>query len=80
MRFVVVTGMSGAGKASAINMLEDQGFYCVDNLPVRLIDKFMELVNQPGSGISKVVLGLEVRTDGTFAAVDCGLFVLEERR
>ena len=38
MRFVVVTGMSGGGKATAINILEDEGFYCVDNLPVRLID------------------------------------------
>ena len=38
MRFVIVTGMSGGGKATAIHMLEDAGYYCVDNLPVRLID------------------------------------------
>lgn len=43
MRFVVVTGMSGAGKRTAMKMLEDVGFYCVDNLPVPLIEKFVEL-------------------------------------
>ena len=47
MRFVVVTGMSGAGKRTAMKMLEDVGFYCVDNLPVPLIEKFVELVATP---------------------------------
>ena len=42
MRFVVVTGMSGSGKSTALKMLEDTGFYCVDNLPVSLIEKFVE--------------------------------------
>ena len=37
MRIVIVTGMSGAGKTTALKMLEDMGFYCVDNLPIRLI-------------------------------------------
>ena len=58
MRFVVVTGMSGGGKLTAIRFLEDMGYYCVDNLPVRLIDPFMELVSAPGSDVDKVVLGL----------------------
>ena len=44
MRFVVVTGMSGAGKLTAQKMLEDMGYYCVDNLPVQLIVKFAELL------------------------------------
>ena len=55
MRFVVVTGMSGSGKLTAIHFLEDMGYYCVDNLPVRLIDPFMQLVSAPGSDIDKVV-------------------------
>ena len=42
MRIVIVTGMSGAGKTTALKMLEDMGFYCVDNLPIRLIEKFVE--------------------------------------
>ncbi len=45
MRFVIVTGMSGGGKSTALKMLEDAGFYCVDNLPVFLIEKFVELVS-----------------------------------
>lgn len=48
MRFVVVTGMSGGGKSTALKMLEDAGFYCVDNLPASLIEKFVELITQIG--------------------------------
>lgn len=66
MRFVVVTGMSGGGKSTALKVLEDAGYYCVDNLPVSLIEKFMELISMPGSEITKVALGLDVRADQTF--------------
>ncbi|WP_026505068.1 RNase adapter RapZ [Butyrivibrio sp. NC3005] len=61
MRFVIVTGMSGGGKSTAIHMLEDAGYYCVDNLPFSLIEKFVELILLPDSGKNKVVLGLDVR-------------------
>ena len=57
MRFVVVTGMSGSGKRTAMKMLEDVGFYCVDNLPVPLIEKFVELIAMPSSEITKVARG-----------------------
>lgn len=66
MRFVIVTGMSGGGKSTALRMLEDMGFYCVDNLPVPLIEKFVELIAMPNSEISKVALGLDVRADQPF--------------
>ncbi len=66
MRFVVVTGMSGGGKRTALKMLEDAGFYCVDNLPVSLVEKFVELIAMPNSEISKVALGLDVRADQSF--------------
>ncbi len=66
MRFVVVTGMSGGGKSTALKMLEDAGFYCVDNLPVSLVEKFAELVSMPGSEVGKVALGLDVRSDQNF--------------
>lgn len=79
MRFVVVTGMSGGGKATAINILEDEGYYCVDNLPVRLIDKFMELVFMPGSNVDKVVLGLDVRADRPFIYVEEVLSTLRQK-
>lgn len=66
MRFVIVTGMSGGGKLTAMKMLEDAGYYCVDNLPVPLIDKFVELIVTPNSEISKVALGLDIRADQNF--------------
>ncbi len=69
MRFVVVTGMSGGGKSTALKMLEDAGFYCVDNLPVSLIEKFAELVSMPGSEVGKVALGLDVRSGQSFEEV-----------
>ena len=46
MRFVVVTGLSGAGKSTTLNFLEDSGYYCVDNLPVQLISEFARLINE----------------------------------
>ncbi|MGN0387581.1 MAG: RNase adapter RapZ [Suilimivivens sp.] len=66
MRFVIVTGMSGGGKSTALRMLEDVGFYCVDNLPVPLIEKFVELIAMPNSEVGKVALGLDVRADQPF--------------
>ncbi len=66
MRFVVVTGMSGSGKSTALKMLEDMGFYCVDNLPIFLIDKFVELIAAPNGEITKVALGLDVRAGQSF--------------
>ncbi|MGN1314289.1 MAG: RNase adapter RapZ [Lachnospiraceae bacterium] len=67
MRFVVVTGMSGGGKSTALKMLEDMGFYCVDNLPVPLIEKFAELIFTPNTELEKVALGLDVRGGMDFA-------------
>lgn len=66
MRFVVVTGMSGGGKRTALKMLEDVGFYCVDNLPIPLLEKFVDLIAMPNSEINKVALGLDVRSDQLF--------------
>lgn len=69
MRFVVVTGMSGGGKSTTLRMLEGAGFYCVDNLPVPLIEKFVELIADPGGEVTKVALGLDVRADQAFEDV-----------
>ena len=44
MKLVVVTGMSGAGKTVALKMMEDMGYYCVDNLPIPLVEKFAQLI------------------------------------
>lgn len=69
MRFVVVTGMSGGGKKTALRMLEDIGFYCVDNLPVDLIETFVELLAVQGGEVTKVALGVDVRANVGFERV-----------
>lgn len=61
-----MTGMSGGGKSTVLKMLEDAGFYCVDNLPISLVEKFVELISMPNSEVSKVALGLDVRSDQSF--------------
>ena len=61
MKFVIVTGMSGAGKSTALKMLEDMGYFCVDNLPIDLLPKFAELAHAPGSDISQVAVGVDIR-------------------
>ena len=62
MRLVIVTGMSGAGKTSALKMLEDLGFYCVDNLPIPLMEVFVELVMQKPAAHEEVALGIDIRS------------------
>lgn len=79
MRFVIVTGMSGSGKSTALKMLEDAGYYCVDNLPVSLINKFVELLSMPNNEIEKVVLGLDVRAGQAFEDVSRILERLREK-
>ena len=79
MRFVIVTGMSGAGKLTAQKMLEDLGYYCVDNLPVPLISKFVELILEPNREITKVVLGIDVRADQSFDEVQEALEELKKK-
>ncbi|WP_077610130.1 RNase adapter RapZ [Clostridium sp. Marseille-P2415] len=62
MRLVIVTGMSGAGKTQALKMLEDMGFYCADNLPIPLIEKFAELTLSNQEGIRNAALGIDIRS------------------
>lgn len=63
MRFVIVTGMSGAGKSTALKMLEDAGYFCVDNLPIPLLEKFADFVMEGNTnGIEKVALGVDIRS------------------
>lgn len=78
MRFVVVTGMSGGGKQTAMKMLEDMGFYCVDNLPVPLVPTFAELLVQTGSEIKKAAIGLDIRSDKAFGDIKKALSQLED--
>jgi UPF0042 nucleotide-binding protein len=61
LRIVVVTGLSGSGKSTAIHVLEDLGFYCIDNLPVALIPRFVELWESSREDIGRVALGIDLR-------------------
>ena len=69
MKLVIVTGMSGAGKTIALKMLEDMGFYCVDNLPISLVDKFAQLA-AAGSDISQAALGIDIRSGEELSQLD----------
>ena len=78
MRLVIVTGMSGAGKSTALKMLEDMGYFCVDNLPVPLIPKFAELLAVPGTEMNKAALGVDIRSGQSFQELANVLKVLDE--
>ena len=68
LHVVIVTGMAGAGKSTAIHVLEDLGFYCIDNLPVVLLPRFLELCENATEGISRVALGIDLREREFFAS------------
>ena len=70
MRLVIVTGMSGAGKTSALKMLEDMGFYCVDNLPIPLVEKFAQLTLSNQGGIMDAALGIDIRSGDELSALN----------
>ena len=71
MKFVIVTGMSGAGKSTAMKMMEDMGYYCVDNLPIPLIEKFAELALGSNQGQSnQVALGIDIRSGQELPLLD----------
>lgn len=74
MRFVIVTGMSGAGKSTALKILEDAGYFCVDNLPIPLLEKFAQFIVEGNSGsIRKVALGVDVRSGGDMEGMEKAL-------
>ncbi len=62
MRFVILTGISGAGKSTALKMMEDMGYYCVDNLPIPLMEKFTQLILDSQGRHSQVALGIDIRS------------------
>ena len=70
MRLVIVTGMSGAGRTTALKMLEDAGYFCVDNLPVPFIEKFAELTASGNSDITKVAIGVDVRSGKSLSELE----------
>lgn len=77
MKFVIVTGMSGGGKRTAMKMFEDMGFYCVDNLPAEMIGAFTEYIAK-NEEIEQVALGMDIRSGHSFAFIDEALKQLEK--
>lgn len=62
MNLVIVTGMSGAGKSTAMKMMEDMGYFCVDNLPVEFFDRFVELFTGSYMSQKNIAIGMDVRS------------------
>ncbi|MGN0482697.1 MAG: RNase adapter RapZ [Lachnospiraceae bacterium] len=80
MKFIILTGMSGAGKSTALKMLEDMGYFCVDNLPVPLIEKFAEITTgMPGQELQKVAIGIDIRSGHSFDEIHTVLGRLKKK-
>ena len=79
MRLVILTGMSGAGKSTALKMMEDIGFYCVDNLPIPLIETFVELSETSGEELQKFAIGIDIRSGHSLSELHGILARLEEK-
>lgn len=70
MKFVLISGMSGAGKSTALKILEDNNYYCVDNLPVPLLPKFAELAMHSSEKLGKTALGIDIRSGKMLAELE----------
>ena len=79
MKLVILTGMSGAGKSTALKMMEDIGFYCVDNLPIPLVETFIDLSETSGEELQKFAVGIDVRSGSSLSRLHGILERLEEK-
>ncbi|MCO4783440.1 MAG: RNase adapter RapZ [Candidatus Cloacimonetes bacterium] len=75
--FYLLTGLAGAGKSTALKALEDSDFYCVDNLPAALFDKFFELLAQSIETRKNVALGVDIRSGNHFSSIVNSLKILD---
>lgn len=78
MKLVIVTGMSGAGKSTAMKMMEDMGFFCIDNLPLPLLDKMADL-SENFTETQKVAIGIDVRSGKGFREIESTLKLLDQK-
>lgn len=69
MQLLIVTGMSGSGKSSVMDVMEDIGFYCIDNIPPKLITQFVDLCRQSESDINKIAVAVDIRTGDMFVEI-----------
>lgn len=78
MDFLIITGMSGAGKTQTVKILEDMGYYCMDNLPPALLPQFAELFRESKRGISKVAVVVDIRGGEFFHSLSNSLDELKK--
>ena len=78
MQLLIVTGMSGSGKSCAMDVMEDIGYYCIDNIPPKLISRFVDICRKSDSGINKIAVAVDIRTGDMFAEIYHSLQSLKE--
>lgn len=69
MKLLIVTGMSGSGKSSVMDVMEDIGYYCIDNIPPLLIPQFVDLCRKSETGINQIAVAVDIRTGDMFAEI-----------
>ncbi len=69
MQLIIITGMSGSGKSTAMKVLEDIGYYCIDNLPPQFIPNFADVCNRTGGSLNQVALAVDIRTGDMFSEI-----------
>ncbi len=69
MQLIIITGMSGSGKSTAMKVLEDIGFYCIDNLPPQFIPNFVDVCTRTGGSLNKVAIAVDIRTGEMFSEI-----------
>lgn len=79
MRFVIVTGMSGAGKSTAMKMMEDMGFFCIDNLPIPLLDKLIDFTTNFDTQMKNIAIGIDARSGERLDKVEGMLEILRQK-
>ena len=79
LQFVIVTGMSGAGKSTAMKMMEDMGFFCIDNLPIPLLDKLVDFTTNFHTKVERIAIGIDSRSGEHLQTVEGMLDVLAQK-
>lgn len=78
--FVIITGMSGAGKSEAVKSFEDMGYFCIDNLPTQLLAQLAEMIALPGAKIRQIALVSDIRGGETFEELFLSLKLLKDKK
>ncbi len=80
MQLIIVTGMSGSGKSSVMDVLEDIGYYCIDNIPPGLIPRFVDLCRKSDSQLDRIAVAADIRSGDMFAEIYLSWQVLRDQK